>query len=140
GGGLPGAVPPPALAGAVRFEGVHFADEPGRPALEQIDCDIEPGRRVALVGPSGSGKSTFASLVLRLYDPTAGRVLVDARDVREYTLASLRAQMSVVLQDTLLFAATVRDNIAYGAPGASQDATEAAARVAHAGFIEPLPQ
>jgi len=138
---LPGAVPAPALRGAVRFEGVHFAYEPGRPALEQIDCDIEPGRRVALVGPSGSGKSTFASLVLRLYDPTAGRVLVDARDVREYTLASLRAQMSVVLQDSLLFAATVRDNIAYGAPGASPEAIEAAARLANAaGFIEALPQ
>ena len=138
---LPGAVPAPALRGAVRFEGVHFAYEPGRQALEQIDCDIEPGRRVALVGPSGSGKSTFASLVLRLYDPTAGRVLVDARDVREYTLASLRAQMSVVLQDSLLFAATVRDNIAYGAPGASPEAIEAAARLANAaGFIEALPQ
>ena len=138
---LPGALPAPALRGAVRFEGVHFAYEPGRPALEQIDCDIEPGRRVALVGPSGSGKSTFASLVLRLYDPTAGRVLVDARDVREYTLASLRAQMSVVLQDSLLFAATVRDNIAYGAPGASPEAIEAAARLANAaGFIEALPQ
>ena len=138
---LPGAVAAPALRGAVRFEGVHFAYEPGRPALEQIDCDIEPGRRVALVGPSGSGKSTFASLVLRLYDPTAGRVLVDARDVREYTLASLRAQMSVVLQDSLLFAATVRDNIAYGAPGASPEAIEAAARLANAaGFIEALPQ
>src|SRR5438552_3295072 len=138
---LPGAVPAPALRGAVRFDGVSFSYEPGLPALEQIDCVVQPGQGVALVGPSGSGKSTFVSLILRLYDPTAGRVLIDGRDIREYTLASLRAQMSVVLQDSLLFAATVRDNIAYGAPGASPEAIEAAARLANAaGFIEALPQ
>src|SRR5438445_762427 len=92
---LPGAVPAPALRGAVRFDGVTFSYEPGLPALEQIDCVLQPGQRVALVGPSGSGKSTFASLILPLYDPTAGRVLIDERDIREYTLASLHAQMSV---------------------------------------------
>jgi ATP-binding cassette subfamily B protein len=137
---LPGAVPAPALRGAVRFEGISFAYEPGRPALEQVDCDVQPGQHVALVGPSGSGKSTFVSLILRLYDPTAGRVLIDGRDIRDYTLASLRAQTSVVLQDSLLFAATIRDNIAYGAPGAPPEAIEAAARLANAhAFIEALP-
>ena len=137
---LPGAVPAPALRGAVRFEGISFAYEPGRPALEQVDCEVQPGQHVALVGPSGSGKSTFVSLILRLYDPTAGRVLIDGRDIRDYTLASLRAQTSVVLQDSILFAATIRDNIAYGAPGAPPEAIEAAARVANVhAFIEALP-
>src|SRR5262249_6547711 len=99
------------------------------------------GRWVALVGPSGTGKSTLASLLLRLYDPTAGRVLIDGHDVREYTLASLRAQVSVVLQDTVLFAASVRDNIGYGAPGSSPEAVEEAARLANAhDFILALPQ
>jgi len=137
---LPGAVPAPALRGAVRFEGISFAYEPGRPALEQVDCEVQPGQHVALVGPSGSGKSTFVSLILRLYDPTAGRVLIDGRDIRDYTLASLRAQTSVVLQDSILFAATIRDNIAYGAPVAPPEAIEAAARIANAhAFIEALP-
>ena len=137
---LPGAVPAPALRGAVRFEGISFAYEPGRPALEQVDCEVQPGQHVALVGPSGSGKSTFVSLIFRLYDPTAGRVLIDGRDIRDYTLASLRAQTSVVLQDSILFAATIRDNIAYGAPGAPPEAIEAAARIANAhAFIEALP-
>src|SRR5207245_910721 len=80
-----GAVPAPALRGAVRFDGVTFSYEPGLPALEQIDCVLQPGQRVALVGPSGSGKSTFASLILRLYDPTAGRVLIHERAIRQYT-------------------------------------------------------
>jgi len=138
---LPGAVPAPALRGAVRFDGVGFCYEPGQPALEAIDCEVEAGQHVALVGPSGSGKSTFVSFILRLYDPTAGRVLIDGRDIREYTLASLRAQASVVLQDSLLFAATIQDNIAYGAPGASREAIEAAARLANAhAFVEALPQ
>lgn len=138
---LPGAVPAPPLQGAVRFEGVRFAYQPGRPALDEIDCEIAPGQHVALVGPSGAGKSTFASLILRLYDPTAGRVVIDGRDARAYTLASLRSQMSVVLQDTVLFATTIRDNIAYGSTGSSREAIEAAARLANAhGFIEALPQ
>jgi len=143
---LPGAVPAPPLRGHVRFEGVSFAYDPGHAALEAIDCTVEPGQHVALVGPSGSGKSTFASLILRLYDPTAGRVLIDGRDLREYTLASLRTQISVVLQDSILFVGTIRDNIAQGAiaqdaPGASPEAIEAAARLANAhGFIMSQPQ
>ena len=138
---LPGAVPAPPLRGAVRFEGVSFAYEPGRPALDQIDCVILPGQHVALMGPSGSGKTSFVSLILRLYDPTGGRVLINGRDIRDYTLASLRAQISVVLQDSLLFAASIADNIAYGSPGAPREAVEAAARLANAhSFITALPQ
>src|SRR5438046_8453491 len=140
---LPGAVPAPPLRGAVRFEAVSFAYEPGRPALDEIAGDAQPGELVALMGPSGGGKTTFVSRRLRLYDPTAGRVLIDGRDIREYTLASLRPQMSVVLQDSLLFAASIRDNIAYGASekGSSPEAIEAAARLANAdSFIRALPQ
>jgi ATP-binding cassette subfamily B protein len=93
------------------------------------------------VGPSGIGKSTLVNLLLRFYDPSEGRVLIDGHDVREFTLASLRAQISVVLQDTVLFAATVRDNIGYGAPGLSIEAIEEAARLANADeFIRTLPQ
>ncbi|PYP69272.1 MAG: protein tyrosine phosphatase [Gemmatimonadetes bacterium] len=142
---LPGAVPAPAFRGAVRFDRVSFAYEPGRPVLEEIDCEILPGHHVALVGPSGSGKSTLVSLILRLYDPTAGRVLIDGRDIRDYALASLRPQISVVLQDSLLFATTIRDNIAYGASGGPSpppaEAVEAAAGLANAhAFVAALPQ
>lgn len=138
---LPGAVPAPVLRGAVRFEGVSFAYEPNRSTLDRIDFAVEPLQKVALVGPSGIGKSTIASLLLRLYDPSLGRVTIDERDIREYTLASLRSQISVVLQDTLLFAASARDNIAYGAPGATDEEVEEAARLANAHeFILALPQ
>jgi ATP-binding cassette subfamily B protein len=137
----PEAVPAPVLQGAVRFECVRFAYEPDQRVLEGVDFEVCPGQRVALVGPSGIGKSTLVNLLLRLYDPQAGRVLIDGRDIREYTLASLRSQISVVLQDTLLFAASVRENIGYGAPDASVEAIEEAARLANAHeFIGALPQ
>jgi ATP-binding cassette subfamily B protein len=120
---------------------VSFEYEPGRPVLRAVAFEVAPGRRVALVGPSGSGKSTLAGLILRLHDPSAGRVLVDGRDVREYTLASLRAQVAVLLQDALLFAASVRDNISYGAAQAGEEEIVAAARLANAhAFIEALPE
>jgi ATP-binding cassette, subfamily B, bacterial len=138
---LPGAVPAPPLRGRVRFEGVVFAYEAGHPVLAGVDFEVGPGRRVALVGPSGIGKSTLLRLILRLYDPCAGRVLIDGRDVREYTLASLRSQAGVVLQDSVLFAGTVWDNIACGAPGAGREEVEAAARLANADdFLRALPR
>jgi ATP-binding cassette subfamily B protein len=138
---LPGAVPAPRFQGAVRFENVAFAYQPGRLVLEGVNFAVAPGQRVAIVGPSGTGKSTLVSLLMRLYDPSEGRVLIDEHDVREYTLASLRAQISVVLQDTILFAARVRDNIASAAPKASTEAVEEAARLANAHeFILALPQ
>ncbi len=137
---LPGAVAAPPLRGEIRFEQVTFAYEPGCPVFDRLDLTIEAGRFVALVGPSGTGKSTLVNLLLRLYDPARGQVLIDGRDVREYTLDSLRSQISVVLQETQLFAVSVAENIACGAQGADRRAVEAAARLANAhDFIEALP-
>jgi len=137
---LPGAVRAPAFRGAVRFEKVSFAYESGHSLLQDVDMEIQPGQRVALVGPSGSGKSTLVSLLLRLYDPVEGKVLFDGRDIREFTLESLRSQISGVLQDNLLFAASVRENIAHGAPAATQDQIVAAAKLANAHeFVLALP-
>ena len=137
---LPRARPAPRFAGALRFDRVSFAYEHGEPVLDDVSFDVRAGQWVAITGASGSGKSTLASLVLRLYDPQRGAVLVDGHDVREYTLESLRAQMSVVLQDPMLFGASVRDNIAYGAPGAPAAEIEAAALLACAHqFIAALP-
>ncbi|HWG56587.1 MAG TPA: ABC transporter ATP-binding protein [Gaiellaceae bacterium] len=127
--------------GAIRFEGVTFAYDPGRPVLEDIDLDIAPGRTVALIGHTGSGKTTLASLVPRFYDATEGRVLVDGVDVRDVTRRSLRREIGVISQDPFLFSASVRDNIAFGLVGAPQEAVERAARAAQAhAFIEELPQ
>lgn len=136
----PNAVPAPPLQGEVRFESVTFAYEPDHPVLKDVSFEAHPGERIALVGASGHGKSTLVNLVLRLYDPQSGQVMVDGRDVRDYTLASLRTQIGVVLQDTVLFAASVRDNIAYGAPDATDEQIWAAAALANAHeFIEQLP-
>ena len=138
---LPGAVPAGRFQGRIRFEDVRFGYEPDRAVLQGIDFEVPPGQRVALAGQSGTGKSTLVSLILRLYDPNQGRVLIDGRDVRDYTLLSLRSQISVVLQDSILFAASIRENIAYGAPEATPADVEAAARLANAhDFIQALPQ
>ena len=131
----------PAFKGHVRFEKVSFAYEDGHPVLKDISFEIKPGERVAVVGASGGGKSTLASLLPRLYDPTSGSVSVDGHDLRDLTLASLREQISVVLQDNLLFGASIRDNIAFGADNPSQVEVEVAARLAHAhDFITRLSQ
>lgn len=133
--------PAPIFGGALRLEGLWFAYEPGQPVLQGLNLSVQPGQQVAVVGPSGSGKSTLMSLLLRLYDPTAGRILIDGCDLRDYTLDSLRPQISVVLQESLLFAATIRENIAYGVAGVSAGEIEAAARLANAhDFIAALPQ
>lgn len=127
--------------GAVRFENVTFGYAPGREILKDISFAIQPGQQVAVVGSSGSGKSTLVSLILRLYDPVAGRILIDGQDIREYTIDSLRRQTSVVLQDSVLFAASVRENIAYGKLDASDKEVEKAAHLANAhDFIINLPQ
>jgi ATP-binding cassette subfamily B protein len=126
--------------GAVRFENVDFSYSPDRVILQGVNLSIEPGRNVAFVGGTGAGKSTLLSLVPRFYDPTAGRVLLDGRDVRTITKQSLRAQISLVLQDTLLFSTTIRENIAYGRPEASEEEIIDAARRAQADeFIRQLP-
>jgi ATP-binding cassette subfamily B protein len=137
----PDAVPAPALRGEIRFENVWFGYEPEHPILRGLDLVIAPGENVAIVGTSGGGKSTLLGLCLRLYDPERGRVTVDGLDLRTLTLTSLRGQINVVLQDTLLFATSVRENIAYGNPAAPPEAILAAARLAHAdAFIQAMPE
>jgi ATP-binding cassette subfamily B protein len=138
---LPGAAPAPALSGRVELRDVSFAYDPRRRVLDRVNLIIEPGQHVAVVGRSGAGKSTLASLLLRLHDPTQGQILIDGHDIRDFTLASLRAQISVVLQESFLFAASIRENIAYGATETSPEAVEAAARLAGAHeFISALLQ
>ena len=138
---LPDARPAPPLRGHVRFENVRFGYEPGRFVLKDLSVEVPAGQRIALVGPSGIGKSTLISLLLRLYDPVHGRVLIDGHDIRSLTVATLRSQISVVLQDSLLFAASVWENIGYGAPAATREEIEKAARLASAHeFIQALPQ
>ncbi len=135
-----GAIEAPPFQGAVSFQNVCFGYEPNKLILKNLSFDIQPGERVALVGPSGGGKSTLVSLLLRLYDPVDGQILIDDGDLRDYKLASLRRQMSIVLQDSILFGVSIRDNIAYGALGATQQEIEAAARLANAhDFIMALP-
>jgi ATP-binding cassette, subfamily B, bacterial len=137
---LPGAKIAHPFYGVVRFEKVSFGYDPNRCILKGLDLDVEPGQQVALVGPSGSGKSTLVSLILRLYDPTDGRILIDGKDIRSYKLDSLRQQISVVMQDSVLFAVSIRENITYGRLGASDQEVERAARLANAhDFIMDLP-
>jgi ATP-binding cassette subfamily B protein len=137
----PGAGELPAGPGHVRFEGVTFGYDPERPVLHEIELELEPGRTVALIGHTGSGKTSLASLVPRFYDVTEGRVTVDGVDVRDVRLDSLRAVIGVISQDPFLFSATVRDNIAFGRPDATEEEVVAAARAAQAHeFIERLPQ
>jgi ATP-binding cassette, subfamily B, bacterial len=129
------------LRGAICLENVWFEYEPGTPVLCGINLSVEPGEHIAIVGPSGGGKSTLASLLLRFYDPTDGRVLFDERDIRDYKLDSLRRQVGVALQDSVLFAVSVRDNIRFGSQDASEEEILRAARLVNAHeFIEELPK
>jgi subfamily B ATP-binding cassette protein MsbA len=127
--------------GDIRFENVSFAYKANEPVLRSISLTCPKGRTAALVGPSGGGKSTIVNLIARFYDVDSGRVTIDGVDVREATLASLRAQIAIVSQDISLFHDSVRANIAYGRPGASEEQIRAAARLAGAeDFIMALPQ
>jgi len=139
--------PPPAclskLRGVVSFEKVHFTypSRPGVEVLHAIDFTAQSGERIALVGPSGAGKSTLISLLLRLYDPSEGRLRIDGRDARDYPLRELRGQMSMVPQEVMLFGGSIAENIAYGKPGASAAEIEQAARQANAhDFIQAFPE
>ena len=126
--------------GHVCFEDVAFEYDAGRPVLVDIDLELEPGQNVAVIGHTGSGKSTLAALLPRFYDVTGGRVTIDGIDVRDVKLASLRRAIGIVAQDPFLFSASVRENIAFGAPGASDADVEEAARLAQAHeFIAELP-
>jgi len=138
----PGARPLPPGAGAVRLEGVSLAYAPGGPrVLDDVDLDVPAGRTVALIGPTGSGKTTLTQLIPRFYDPTEGRVLLDGADVRSLRLDELRRAVGVVPQDPFLFSTTVRENIAYGRPEASDEEVRRAARMAQAEeFIDALPE
>ena len=126
--------------GAIRFEGVGFAYQPERPILEDVTMAIPAGGTLAIVGPSGAGKSTLARLLFRFYDVGAGRITIDGQDLRDVTQDSLRAAIGVVPQDTVLFNDTIRYNIAYGRPDASDEAVRRAAELADlGGFLERLP-
>lgn len=137
----PDAIVAQHLRGAITFERVAFHYKADQPVLYNVTFAIEPGQRVALVGPSGAGKSTITSLLLRLYDPKMGVIRIDGIDLRDYDRASLREQIGLVLQDSMLFGATIRENICYGRPDATQEQVEVAARQAHIHeFITMLPK
>ncbi|MCB9672671.1 MAG: ATP-binding cassette domain-containing protein [Alphaproteobacteria bacterium] len=137
-----GGEPVGSLEGRVAFEGVTFA-YPSRPdvtVLSELDLSVDPGQVVALVGPSGAGKSTIAALLMRFYDPQAGRVTIDGRDLRALEPRSLRTHIGVVSQEPILFATSIEDNIRYGRPEASDEEVRAAAKAANAhDFIEAFP-
>ncbi|MBK9515345.1 MAG: ATP-binding cassette domain-containing protein [Flavobacteriales bacterium] len=131
------------IRGSITFEHVdfHYASRADMPVLRGVDLQVEPGQRIALVGPSGAGKSTLAALVLRFHDPVHGRVLIDGRPVANYPLTALRDRMAIVPQEVLLFGGTIRENIAYGKPGASDAEVQDAARKAFAhDFIIGFPE
>ncbi|HET9089791.1 MAG TPA: ABC transporter ATP-binding protein [Acidimicrobiales bacterium] len=137
----PGAPDLASIEGRITFEHVGFGYDPARPVLEDVSLEIAPGESVAFVGPTGAGKSTLAKLANRFYDPTTGRVLIDGVDLREVTLASLRRQIGVVPQEPFLFAGTIRSNVRFGRPGATDDeVNEALEVVGLAGLIERLPE
>ena len=135
-------LPMPAGQGHVRLEGVSFAYAPDAPAvLTGIDLDVPAGRTIALIGPTGSGKTTLTQLIPRFYEATSGRVLIDGADVRDLRLDQLRHAVGMVSQDPFLFSTTVRENISYGRPEATDQEVRAAARMAQAeGFIDALPE
>ena len=136
----PGAPPLPPGEGRVELRGVSFAHENGAEVLRNVDLDVAPGRTVALVGATGAGKTTLVNLIPRLYDPTAGELRVDGADIRSVDTASLRGEIALVSDDPFLFAASVRENIAYARPEADDDEVrEAARRAGLADFVEGLP-
>lgn len=137
---LPGAQPAPHFQGQIDYRNVELAYEEGRPVISQLNLSIAPGESVALVGPSGAGKSSMVNLLPRFYDVTLGQVLIDGKDIREYTLASLRQQIGIVQQDVFLFDGTIRENVLYGRLDASEAEVEEAIRAAKLDqVIEQLP-
>ena len=137
----PDAVAAPALQGRIEFKNVSFAYKPGHEVLKNLNFTVAPGDTVALVGHSGAGKSTLISLLLRFYDPQQGEILIDGENIRRFTLKSLRQQITILLQDAKLFRQTVRENIAFGKAGATNEEVVAAAKLAEAhDFIEPMPE
>jgi ABC-type multidrug transport system fused ATPase/permease subunit len=134
------AIDPGRVRGAIGFDRVSFGYDKDNPVLHEVSFDIKPGQVVGIVGPTGSGKSTVLSLLPRFYDAILGRIMIDGVDIADYKLAALRSQIGFVLQDTLLLHGTIRENIAYGRPGATEEEIIAAARVANADeFISRMP-
>lgn len=130
----------PAIKGDVTFDNIVFEYEKDRPALKGVSIDVKAGQSIALVGHTGSGKSTIINLLCRFYDPVQGRVLIDGIDIRDVTIESLRSQVGIVLQDTFIFAGSIRDNIRYGRLDATDDEIVKAAQAVHAhDFIMSLP-
>ena len=137
---LPDAQPAPHFQGQIDYRNVELAYEEGRPVISQLNLSIAPGESVALVGPSGAGKSSMVNLLPRFYDVTSGQVLIDGKDIREYTLSSLRQQIGIVQQDVFLFDGTIRENVLYGRLDASEAEVEEAIRAAKLDqVIEQLP-
>jgi subfamily B ATP-binding cassette protein MsbA len=128
------------VKGEVSFDQVSFAYRPGQSTLSNISFKVNPGEMIALVGPSGAGKSTIITLLARFYDPTEGTIRIDGENIREYNVQSLRRQVGIVMQDNLLFAGTMADNIKYARPSATEEEMIDAARAANAHeFITRLP-
>lgn len=137
----PGARPAPRFAGRVTFDGVAFGYGQGPDVLHDLTFDVPAGAVAAIIGQSGAGKSTLASMIPRLYDPRRGRICIDGHDIRDYTVDSLREQVSIVAQEAVLFGMSIRDNIAYGSADASDERIERAARDAGAHeFIARMPR
>jgi len=129
------------VKGAMEFRDVSFGYEPDHPVLCHINLSVAPGEKVGIVGATGAGKSTLVGLVPRFYDPTDGEIRIDGEDIRNYSLRSLREQISLVLQESLLFSGTIRENLVFGQPDATDEEVVAAARAAHADeFIQRLPE
>ncbi|MEO0852939.1 MAG: ATP-binding cassette domain-containing protein, partial [Cyanobacteria bacterium J06648_11] len=138
---LPHAQPLPAIRGKVEFDRVSFAYPSGAVALRSLDLNVEPGEAIALVGASGAGKSTLVKLLPRFYDPQDGRIFIDGIDIQTVTLPSLRRQIGIVPQETVLFSGTIAQNIAYGRANFELAEVERAARIANAHeFISRLPE
>ena len=136
----PGAADLPAIQGHVTVRDVSFGYKEGVPALQHVSLDVQPGQMIAFVGPSGAGKSTIANLIPRFYDVSEGSILIDGHDIRDVTVGSLRQQIGIVPQETMLFSSTVRENIRYGRLDATDEEVEAAAKAANAdAFIREMP-
>jgi ATP-binding cassette subfamily B protein len=126
--------------GRVEFEDVSFSYDPDKPLIQHLDLSVEPGQTVAIVGPTGAGKTTLVNLVMRFYELDSGRITLDGVDITELTRHNLRSEIGMVLQDTWLFGGTIRDNIAYGKPTASDDEVLAAAQATYVDrFVHSLP-